>query len=49
MCVNNKLSELSCPSGLLFDAGLKKCNYDYLVSCSEITTTTKAQSTIGLK
>jgi hypothetical protein len=39
LCVNNKLSELSCPNGLLFDNSLKKCNYNNLVSCNELMST----------
>lgn len=48
MCVNNKLSELSCPTGLLFDVVGRKCNYDYLVSCSESTTTYPSTITSGI-
>jgi hypothetical protein len=39
---------LSCPSGLLFDNVLKKCNYNYLVICSELTTSTTALVTTTL-
>ncbi len=41
LCVANKLNQLSCPQGLLFDQILKKCNYANLVVCYELTTTSR--------
>jgi hypothetical protein len=40
LCVQNKMTILSCPVGLLFDLTIKKCNYANLVICKEITTST---------
>jgi hypothetical protein len=40
ICYNSKLMTLSCPSGLLFDIGLKKCWYENQVKCDELLTST---------
>ena len=50
LCVQNNLSIISCPDGLLFDNNQRRCNYPNQVYCNEFTTnvqtTTVTQSKI---
>jgi hypothetical protein len=47
LCALNRITILSCPTGLLFDQITKKCNYANLVVCSETITSTTKQGTIN--
>ncbi len=39
ICISNKINVLACPTGLLFDSVVRKCNYAVNVKCSDTTTT----------